>query len=650
MRRIAMLLIGLVLLPPLLSPLPMAHAKPLYDTIKEDSEKQLQSAGADDEVAKFVEAIAKEKKWGVTQEEIAQIMKGDSGVCAKHPEINGYGCFTILAEIKNLVTMESSVRLAGRRLQSIATSYELPVSEIPGRSSTISGDLNGVVNLWKAGTGSVTASGSGNTIPTVAIEDKDMISPLLQNLAGVLGGLSKEERIGAVWKYQYGERLVRGQRAPTFPAPTVLATDGCDKTERRMHCKRWENVENALDAIWTELRKKYGTNPELPVFYLTVPKELEGELPDDIILWARMDKDPKHPAGDVGLQWKYPFEPVLPSLTDEKGDPILGGNYPPAPLPKGEEKAAQTTEGGRTLTTKEQAAQKREEVKKEEEKKEEGSGLCSMSFALRGYLCHPVTQSSAQGCPKPEDADKDAVTLVGCTFEGKEKTTEVGPDVCQDILWQATDKEKKPTTNVCTPEALTKYRNTIGNNLCFIGQCVEQSLETHRVTGGRTPAGVQDRAFPNDDLLAGSPLGNFLTAPTAGHPILPAYKPLVPVREFEAALCALVGLPAGTSSALCTIAANRRADAPLGDSLSTILSIADIGAAQSLTSAEAASLAESVGTRMGTDLYARNLRVMSKTLAEVLGVASKLLKEMQSIDFPTEMCPMGLPPSPAPTE
>jgi len=489
-----------------------------------------------------------------------------------------------------------------------------------------------VVNLWKAGTGSLTASGSGNTIPSIAIEDKETLQSQLQNLAGALNALSDEERIAAVWKYQYGKRLIAGERAPTFPAPTIDTKD-CDKTERRFLCKRWEDVESAIDAIWTELRLKYGTNQRQPIFYLTIPQDLSGELPEGIILWARMDTDPKHPAGDVGLQWKYPLNPVLPSLKDADGKAILGGNYPPPPPVEEEQK---------TTSTKVLAAQKREE------KKEIGSGLCSMSFALRGYLCHPVTQTSAAGCPKPEDADKASITLVGCTSNEKEKTTVTGPDVCADILWQATEKGKTPTKAVCTPEAITKYKNTIGNNLCFIGQCVEQSLETHRVTGGRTPAGVQDQAFPNDDLKTGSPLGNFLAAPTAGHPILPPYKPLEPVLEFEAALCALVGLPAGTPSALCAISANRRTDLPLGNALSTVLSAIQLQNTQAMTSADAATLAESIGIRMGTDLYARNLRVMSKTLAEVLGVASKLLKEIQSIEFPTEMCPLGSPPPETP--
>jgi len=785
MKRALLLLTGFLLQ----LAAPYAYAEPLYDTVKKNIEEELQSKDVEETVAKFIAAIAKEKEWGITDKEVKDVVEGDTGVCSKHETLNGLGCFPILDEIKTAVAYENDVRLAGRRLQSIATSYELPVSEIPGRASTIMGDLNGIVNIWKAGTGSFTAQSSG-TIPSVTIEDKETMQSLLQNLADSLEDLDEEERVAAVWKYQYGKRLIKGERAPSFAAPAI-DTKECEKSERRFLCKRWEEVENALDAVWTELRLRYGTDPELPVFYLAFPEDLMEELPDGIIVWARMDKDPEHPAGDVGLQWKYAFQPVLPALVDENDKPILGGNYPPAP--------------------KENETVSRNPSAPAADEKTEGSGLCSMSFALRGYLCRPVVQTSAVGCPAPEDGDKDAITLVGCAFQNLQNRTIAGPDVCSQIAWNSAKKQnssaaggsssslnpscgctysvscqatcggegdgsaslkdanghisvcigtnptipiprkyvlshelahvrqfcglppgaeptatkegccsyehdahsvecaelegdgffsgtsftvaecaailanascsrfganacapitkertdaliktvtrenagscpvpeqgKKVEMNMCpcTPETLSNYGNTVGNNLCFIGQCVEQSLETHRLTGGRTPAGVQDEAYPNDDPLAGSPLGNFLAAPTAGQPILPPYKPLQPVHEFEAALCALVGLPVSSPPALCAIAANRRTDSPLGDPLSTILSMAQLESQQRLTSADMAMLAESVGMRMGTDLYARNLRVMSKTLAEVIGVATKLLNEVKSIEFPTEMCPLGSP-------
>ncbi len=801
MKFLSSFLIGSLLL----SQTPAAHAATLYETVKKQMDLELRAEKVDDEVKDFIAAIAKERKWGITADEVDSIMAGSTDVCSKHEALNGLGCLDVLNEIRTIVSFENQVRITGRRLQAIATGYELPISEIPRKTQTLFGNLNAVVNVWKAGTQSP-GQGVTKTIPSVAIEEKEgeNLESLVGNLADKLEELEGDERIAAVWRYQYGARLVRDKRKPTFLAPDVQEKRkdekgneiDCKDGERRFLCKRWEDVENALEAIWTELLAQYqGRKDVPPTYYLVFPEEATKALPENIIVWARMDTDTAHPSGDVGLQWTTPLDPVFPTLTKEDEKPVLGGEYPPEPPKKDEQNT---------------------KVRLELERAGEldaGSGLCSMAFALKGYLCRPLEVKSGEGCPDPEEQDKDSIVLVSCKFQNFQKQTVAGPDVCSEIFWnqaqnssagsaEATsssssldpscgcnytisceasceggadghtslkdgngnisvciatkpvlpvprkyvlshelahvrqfcalppgseptntqqgccsyeydahlvncgemqadgllgnsklgisvdscaailanesckrfgknacstiaqervddlintmsagggdacpvpDSEKKKEINMCpcTPATLSGYGNTIGNNLCFIGQCVEQSLETHRVTPGRAPVGVQDEAFPYDDPLAGSPLGNFLTAPTTGQPILPPYNPLLPVREFESALCALSGLPAGAPSALCTISANRRTDSPLTDPLSTLMSMFQMEANHDLSVQEMESLAQSVGTRIGTDLYARNMRMMSKNLAEVIGIATKLLNEIKSIDFPDEMCAMG---------
>ncbi len=803
MKTLSLLLIGALLL----ADLPVTRAASLYDDVKEAMDKELRSEKPDDEVKDFIAAIAADNEWGITADEVESVVRGSTDVCAKHETLNGAGCHEVLKRIMAVVSYENAVRSAGRRMQAVATGYEVPVSEIPRKAQTLFGDLNSVVNIWKAGAQTPGQAGT-KTIPSVAVgEESKAIDPLVANLASTLENLQNDERIAAVWRYQYGVRLVRDKRKPTAAAPDVRQkTDNgntdCGDTERRLLCKRWDDVENALEALWTKLLETHGSRKDTPaVYYLSFPETTAASMPKNMIVWARMDTDPTHPSGDVGLQWTVPLDPVLPSLTlAEK--PLPGGTYPPEPPQK-----------------EEQDADKRKALEKAGEL-DAGSGLCSMSFARKGYLCRPLETTSAEGCPDPEDQDKDSIVLVSCTFQGIQKKTIAGPDVCGDIAWnegkndpaasgagsasassnpscgcsydiscqancatgngfttlknadghisvciatspavkipqkyvlahemahvrqfctlpQGTDplstkegccgyeydahlvdcgemqadgllagtpftvnscatvlanqnckafganacgtvrngnfddliravavgagnvcpvppedRNKKKEMNMCpcTPKTLSAYGNTIGNNLCFIGQCAEQTLETHRVTPGRVPAGVQDAAFPNDDPLAGSPLGNFLASPTAANPILPPYRPLLPVREFEAALCALAGLPAGTPPILCTLAAERRLQAPLADPLSTMLSLSQMQTDQRLSSEQMQLLAQSVGTRMGTELYGGNLRMMSKSLAEVIGMATKLLGEMQSIDFPTEMCPLGPAATPAPPQ
>lgn len=807
MKLLSSLLIGTILL----SQTPAAHAATLYESVKKQMDLELRADKVDDEVKDFIEAIAKDKKWEITAEDVESIVQGSTAACSKHEAIDGFGCVDILRTVRTIVTFENEVRLAGRRMQAIATGYELPISEIPRKTQTLFGDLNSVVSIWKAGAPSPGQS-TTKTIPSLAIEEKEgeNLESLVQNLAGKLEDLKGDERIAAVWRYQYGARLVGEKRKPSFPAPDVQETlkdkDGndieCDEGERRFLCKRWEEVENALEAIWTELLAQYGKRTDTPsVYYLIFPEKILEAMPDNVIVWARMDTDSTHPSGDVGLQWTTPLDPVFPALkNDEKA--ILGGEYPPEPPKKDEQNT---------------------KVRLELERAGEldaGSGLCSMAFAIKGYLCRPLETVSAEGCPAPEEQDRDSIVLVSCKFQNFQKQTVAGPDVCSEVFWNQAqsssassagsssslnpscgcsysvsceasceggadghasvkdadgnikvciattpslpvprkyvlshelahvrqfcslppgseptnsqqgccsyeydahlvdcaemqadgllaksafgigvdscaailanesckrfgqnacatvekakvddlvkaistgtgdacpvpDEGKKKEINMCpcTPETLSEYGNTIGNNLCFIGQCVEQSLETHRVTPGRVPAGVQDEAFPYDDPLAGSPIGNFLAAPASGQPILPPYNPLAPVREFESALCALSGLPAGAPSALCTIDASRRMDAPLPDPLSTLLSLYQMESGNRLTVQEMESLAQSVGTRIGTDLYARNMRMASKSLAEIVGTATKLLNEIKAIDFPSEMCAMGpadAPSAPAP--
>jgi len=796
MKRLVSSSVGLLLL----LALPGAHAASLYDMVKKSMDLELRAEDVEDEVATFVEKIAEEKKWDITEEEVKSIVRGSTDVCSKHEKLNGFGCIDILKEIREMVMYENQVRLAGRKMQAIATEYELPISELPRKTATLSADLTGVINIWKAGGTSVQAA--PKTIPSITIDgddEKEKIKSLLQNLREKYDELDDEEKIAAVWRYQYGKRLVRGERAPDYDAPSVTKDgEDCDTTERRLLCKRWEDIENALDAIWTEIRQTYGSKEENPaVFYLALPDDLQQELPENVIVWMRMDKDARHPQGDVGLQWEFPVDPVLPALTHE-GKPILGGTYPPEPPQREEKDTKKRLENERNGNT------------------DLGSGVCSMAFAAKGYLCRSVSVESPAECPEPDDADKDAIVLVSCTFHSLQQKTLAGPDVCSGLAWNVTsqasassqgssssmnpscgcsytvtcqstcggegdgsaslkdengnisvcigttptipvprkyvlshelahvrqfcglppgaeptatkegccsyeydahavecaemeadglfagsgfsasdcadilsnascqrygenacatvkkenkeafikaisredvgscpvtDEGKKKEINMCpcTPETLSKYGNTIGNNLCFIGQCVEQSLDTHRLTPGRTPAGVQDGAFPNDDALTGSPLGNFLTSPATGQPILPPYRPLEPVREFEAALCALVGLPTTVPSALCAIAASEDAGAPATDPLSSLLNMAQNRAEEELSLADFSTLAQSVGTRLGTDLYARNIRMMSKSLSEVLGTASSLLNEVKSIDFPTDMCPLG-PAGGAPSE
>ena len=63
--------------------------------------------------------------------------------------------------------------------------------------------------------------------------------------------------------------------------------------------------------------------------------------------------------------------------------------------------------------------------------------------------------------------------------------------------------------------------------------------------------------------------------------------------------------------------------------------------ATATTTATIANVTPALGTRVGTDLYSRYLREANRSFAGILAMAVQLFKEIQTIDFPTEMCPVG---------
>ena len=85
------------------------------------------------------------------------------------------------------------------------------------------------------------------------------------------------------------------------------------------------------------------------------------------------------------------------------------------------------------------------------------------------------------------------------------------PASCSDAVTNMDARAKAMIASlpkVCTPECRSEFENTIGNNLCFIGQCIEQSWEEERIVPGRMPLNVGDEAFPWDSCIGTEPAAN----------------------------------------------------------------------------------------------------------------------------------------------
>ncbi len=626
-------LIGLFLLP-----LGAANAagEGLYDRFKAQVEREMNaSTQIDDDVLSFIREVYR-PKWPMSQDEILGALRGQrwKACTSQDPSAmqnDATECDLALENIGVLAAEEQGLRSFGRTLQRIAVAQELPLSEIPGRPFHMATDLSGIVNIWHAGTEAAeTASGETVRIRTLSEDETDDLEESLEEFVGDHpGGISDMALPGAdeavVWRYQYGVRFVRGDRAPTFPPPVEGDQSG-PGTERQYVFKRWQaaeddeyGMEDLLLEVWERLPKEFDPPlEENEVAYYLFPENIRAFFPAGTLLWARMDGGEEHPFGDVGLAWEFPTEPFLPSIVsieeDHVGEPILGGGYPPNPT---------------------------HEVESEDEEDPlDGRGLCSMTFAARGFLCRSFETTDEQACPDPDaGGGEEDITLVSCTLDDETTVTIAGADVCEDIEWRDSLEDSSP---VCNPGETDTYKNTIGNNACYIGRCVEESLELRRATSGRSPATAGDGAFPFDDPRTGDALGTLLRSVPATIPQLPSYRPLTMVRILEDALCQLQGLPAATPPHLCAFSPSRRLDLPLGDRTQTARSLWFDAQAEQEVTLLTEQLAAALGSRIGTDIQGHYLRIGTRALSEVVDIANSLLKDALTVRFPITMCPLTL--------
>lgn len=841
MRRLP-ILIGFLALP-----LSAAAAETnLYELFRTQANEEFTVQGEiDAPVIQFLQGVYS-GRWGLREEEIVAAIKGRPWLaCAVEGDIaqgtssdvrNIIECGRALENIQLLADEEQRLRTFGRTLQRMSTAQELPLSEIPGRPFHMATDLSGIINIWRAGTGSVQQAITGSMlVRTRALTEEEAetikveFDGIAQALAGREGGQNEEWYTGLVWYFQYGARLRVGDRNPAYPPPLEDDQSG-DGTERQYLFR--EDFKNtwgeALKQIWNKLPKdRDDFDPPLSAneaAYILFPDELQDVLPENLLVWARVDQAPEsggsqnqHPLGDVGLAWKYPLEPLLPALlsskNEESGRPILGGKYPPEPaMPASSDENGNPLPEGSTVPT-------------------DGRGLCSMALAQRGYLCRPISVASEEQCPASdtEDDEENVITLVSCTLDEEPTLTVAGPDACREIEWKngeepqrcdvqleegcpdgqsgitfpkegngtirvcidgeaagstltyllehelvhaqqacsmppgnpfealATEEEQnalccrlegeahlvsckrmyedgllrgedggplfingveitpqtcmevarasscdyivgrdarctmstiltsadagamkaaalaannpadlpdtyeeatEPETMdprvaarirtierqipVCMPGTESDYKNTIGNNACYIGQCVEETLELHRVTGGRSPISVGDGAFPWDEPDMGEALATVLRSVPATSPPLPSYRPQLVTKILEDALCQLQGLPASTPPHLCSFSPSRRLAVPLEDGAATARSLLLNSEEQRDATLLTEKLAAGLGSRIGTDMQGQYLRIGTRSLSEVVALANLLLKEAITVTFPAKMCPLSL--------
>lgn len=632
----------------LLLPFSTEAASPtLYELMRDASRTELMF-NTDDRievegtVKNFVSHITKATDAFIVPNDIDLAFRRDyQRLCGSHPEArkDAGNCAVFAETLRDEARAEELTRALGRDLQIIASGYEMQVDGYPGRQTNLPTRYLSLLALWRAGTGGQVLAQTGLLIRYEPMPEG--LEATFATLASALDTLEKpDEFTAAVWRYQHGYRLVRGDREEEgFPPPEILESG--PGAERQYLAKRWESVEAALEALDTVLLSTEIDPPlrDKEIVFFSVPPMYQDLLPANVIVWAYFEQHGEEfegdTSGDVGLQWRIPLEPVKPALLANPEDTcagatpgdhggecpgIPGGRYPPPP-------------------------------EKEEENGErvpmDGRGLCTMPFARLGYLCRPILTAKGT-CPEPQDPPPDKILLTRCQMDPAGTRTNRGPDICQSFGYRIPANDGAPPIpegeqpdEICTPNRETWYVNSIGNHMCYIGQCIEQSMESRRLIAGRSPFTVQDEAFPWDSCEGRDPLFAILLTPppASGTSSFPDYRPALLIKNLDLALCQMNGLPPQTPPVLCSFDARRRLHLPTELTFLTASGLTD----QSTELAQAVlglqRLSDGLGARIGTTLFQRYLRRSVRPFEEITTIAAELLENLTKITFARDMCP-----------
>lgn len=191
----------------------------------------------------------------------------------------------------------------------------------------------------------------------------------------------------------------------------------------------------------------------------------------------------------------------------------------------------------------------------------------------------------------------------------------------------------------CDPNCKVRYENTIGNNLCYISQCIEQSTERDRILPGRVPFVTQDQKFAWDACISEpKPIGDLAAVPGLQIANIPPYRGEQIIKEFERALCNIGGGATSPIPAECEMPDS----VTFGLPLSTYASTAERALSQKqlvVSEMDAVSRSMSnVASRIGTELYLEYMNTGIRYFNDLINSLNGILQGMGDISFPTMMC------------
>ncbi len=194
--------------------------------------------------------------------------------------------------------------------------------------------------------------------------------------------------------------------------------------------------------------------------------------------------------------------------------------------------------------------------------------------------------------------------------------------------------------DACSPECVAKYENSIGNNLCYIGGCVEQSVETQRLTPGRMTFVVADEVFPWDSCRQDNAhLDANMRIPFVPDPRIPDYDLPAVMLQLDRDFCQTRGLPALTPPIRCAANPGLRLSLPNRTFSETNIAL-DATAERIVLDQDLQRAALGVtSARLSAELHREYLFSTPRGLTSIAEAMSDFLLRSGTDVFPTVACP-----------
>lgn len=192
----------------------------------------------------------------------------------------------------------------------------------------------------------------------------------------------------------------------------------------------------------------------------------------------------------------------------------------------------------------------------------------------------------------------------------------------------------------CNPACAVEYQNTIGNNLCYAAQCIEETHEFARDIPGRVGLTELSQSFPWDACSNPDPeIGAFEVPAALTGPKFPPYRPEELLQQLDIALCQINGLPALSPPILCGFDPLSRLALPVTTQAENAISLLEGPREYNAAALSIQRAASAVGSRVATDMFTQYMRPAARSFADLLSTMYDVFEQVGDISFPDTMCP-----------